>query len=110
LIDYLPFQRIDFSTGRCFFSVKNKKILTAQGLQHVPRLAFFYNQPMVINIANRQDLLLIPGVGEQTADRIVSFREHRGDIQSREDLELIQGIGKKMSEKIAKFVSFTQKP
>lgn len=73
-----------------------------------PRQAYFLNRPMPINSATRQDLSLLPGIGFQLADRIVSFREHNGYVTTAEDLELVPGIGKKMSQKISSFVTFAQ--
>jgi competence ComEA-like helix-hairpin-helix protein len=73
-----------------------------------PRLAFFFNRSMAINRASRQDLSLLPGIGEQLADRIVSFRERNGVLNKRQDLEQIPGIGRKMSNRIASLVSFEQ--
>lgn len=73
-----------------------------------PRLAFFFNQSMAINLASRQDLSLLPGIGERLADRIVSFRERNGDLHCAQDLKLIPGIGEKMSARICSFVSFAQ--
>jgi competence protein ComEA len=72
------------------------------------RQAYFLNQPMPINRATREDLALLPGIGFRLADRIVSFRDHKGPLTTIEDLELIAGIGEKMSRKISSFVTFAQ--
>jgi len=117
IVDLIPFQKIQAVTV-CTTPVENtiEYLLTAKGAgtfpleegELSPRLAFFFNQSMAINLASRQDLSLLPGIGEQMADRIVSFRELNGDLHSMQDLEQIPGIGGKMSSRISSFVSFVE--
>ncbi len=73
-----------------------------------PRLAFFLNQPMPINQAVVQDLILLPGVGEQLAGRIIAFRDQNGEFDNPGDLEQVAGIGRKLSRTISRFVTFSQ--
>ncbi|MFO0864858.1 MAG: helix-hairpin-helix domain-containing protein [Gemmataceae bacterium] len=46
-----------------------------------------------LNRASRADLLLLPGIGEQMADRIESYREKHGPFASLDDLRKVPGIG-----------------
>lgn len=73
-----------------------------------PRRAFFLNQPMPINQAAAQDLILLPGIGEQLAERIIAFRDKNGGIADPGDLEQVAGVGKKLSRRISRFVTFSQ--
>lgn len=117
IVDCIHFQEIQALTA-CTTPVENAieyppavegiGTFPLKGGELSPRLAFFYNQSMAINLASRQDLSLLPGIGEQLADRIVSFRELNGYLHNRQDLEQIPGIGRKMSGKIASFVYFVQ--
>jgi competence protein ComEA len=45
-----------------------------------------------INMASADALDALPGVGEVTANRIISYRETNGPFRSVDDLVLIQGI------------------
>jgi competence protein ComEA len=49
-----------------------------------------------INTASVNELDLLPGIGEVTAQRIVEFREQNGPYRSIDDLVLVQGISSRM--------------
>lgn len=51
-----------------------------------------------INHADTQELDKIPGVGEATAAKIISFREKNGRFSKIEDLMEVSGIGEKKFE------------
>jgi hypothetical protein len=44
-----------------------------------------------INLANRDELLEIPGIGRDQADRIVKFRTEHGPIRDARELERALG-------------------
>jgi DNA uptake protein ComE-like DNA-binding protein len=44
-----------------------------------------------INLANRDELLEIPGIGRDQADRIVKFRAQHGPIRDARELERALG-------------------
>lgn len=48
-----------------------------------------------INTAAVHDLILLPGIGEKTAERIILDREENGPYQCVNDLTRIRGIGAK---------------
>lgn len=48
-----------------------------------------------INTATKADLLLLDGIGETLADRIIAYRETNGAFQKPQDLLNVQGIGEK---------------
>lgn len=58
-----------------------------------------------LNTATRDQLLVLPGVGPATADRIVAFREEHGPYVQPEDLMNVKGIGDKRFEKIRPYVT-----
>lgn len=53
-----------------------------------------------INTAGRRELLLLPGVGESTAARILAYRAAHGTFGRESDLMRIKGIGKKKLERL----------
>lgn len=59
-----------------------------------------------INTATAQELIALPGIGQKTADNIVSFRQVHGPYQTAEDLLKVKGVGKKTLKKIENLISF----
>jgi competence protein ComEA len=59
--------------------------------------------PIDINKATLDDLMLINGVGEKTAWRIIQFREESGRFQRVEDLMKIHGIKDKKFQKLKSY-------
>ena len=53
-----------------------------------------------INIANKEQLMKISGVGKTKAEAIISYREKNGDFKKKEDITKVRGIGKATFEKI----------
>lgn len=62
------------------------------------------NIPLDINDVSRDDLLLITGIGEITADKIIKLREKRGRLKRLEDLMQIEGIKENKLEKLRKYL------
>ncbi len=48
-----------------------------------------------LNTATIQQLRLLPGVGEATAQKILAYREENGGFSSLEELMNVSGIGEK---------------
>jgi competence protein ComEA len=57
-----------------------------------------------INLATKQELMDLPGIGEVTAERILKYREETGKFNAVEDLRAIKGISKMKLEKIKPFI------
>jgi competence protein ComEA len=74
-----------------------------ENLDASARINFFL--PIDINTATIEDFTLIPGVGEKTAQSIVSFREKNKGITDLQDLIKIRGIGEKKLNRILPYVS-----
>lgn len=53
-----------------------------------------------VNTANAVQLEALPGIGEVTAERIVTYRKENGTFASIDDLAKVKGIGSKTLEKI----------
>lgn len=58
------------------------------------------NVKININSADVEQLSSLPGIGEKTADSIVSYRNENGKFKQIEDLMNIKGIGEKKFGKL----------
>ena len=57
-----------------------------------------------INSAKLDDLILLPGIGESTAKKIVELREKKGGFKALKDLLDVNGIGEVKYNKIKKYI------
>lgn len=53
-----------------------------------------------INTADKKALCELPGIGNETAERIIEYREQRGGFSDVSELLRVSGIGKSKLEKI----------
>jgi len=60
-----------------------------------------------LNRATAADLGQLPGVGPQTAERVVRHREQNGPFRSLDDLKQVGGIGDKTVAKLAPWVTLS---
>ena len=60
--------------------------------------------PIDINIASAEELINIKGIGEVTAESIVSYRNEHGYFHSIEELLNIDGIGEKTLDKMREYI------
>lgn len=51
------------------------------------------SQKININTANLEELTKLPGIGEATANKIISYRKETGKFKTIEDLKNVPGIG-----------------
>lgn len=51
-----------------------------------------------INSADRDELMLLEGIGESYAERIIEYRQTNGPFQQPEDIMNVKGIGPKTFE------------
>src|SRR5512137_234761 len=77
------------STGHAVFIESDGKIEVGE-MNNASKVAL--NIPININKATLEDLMLIPGIGEMTALRIIQFREASGSFRTLEDIMKIRGI------------------
>ncbi len=60
--------------------------------------------PLDINKANKDDLILISGIGEKTAINIIELREQKGGFDKIEELTQIRGIKEKRLSVFKKYL------
>ncbi|MBI5236062.1 MAG: helix-hairpin-helix domain-containing protein [Deltaproteobacteria bacterium] len=56
--------------------------------------------PININTATFDELVLLPGIGDKTATRIIERRDRIGAFNSLDELKEIKGIGQAVVEKL----------
>ena len=66
----------------------------------------YQDSDLKININNStiEELVLLPGIGEKTAENIVAFRNKNGKFRKINDLIKVPGIGSKKLDKIKKHI------
>ncbi len=57
-----------------------------------------------INTASVQQLVILPGIGESIAQRIVEYRAQKA-FKRPEDLRAVKGIGEQKYKKLSRFIS-----
>ncbi len=63
-----------------------------------------------INKAGRDELMRLPGVGQEIATRIIEQRNRQGGFKDKEELKNIKGIGEKKFEKIKEYIRLSDNP
>jgi competence protein ComEA len=66
--------------------------------------------PIDINQASQEDLLLVPGIGEKTAYRIIQLRKQRGTFRDLSDLVVVPGIKEKKLNGLKRYLIAGQAP
>jgi competence protein ComEA len=59
-----------------------------------------------INKASKLELMKLPGVGEVTAERIITYRENVKLFKTYNDLLNVKGVGKKKLDQIKPYIIF----
>ena len=66
------------------------------------------NFRVAINHFDAPEMVLLPGVGPQLAQRIVAYRDEHGPFADAAALDAVPGIGMRTAERLAPYVRFDQ--
>jgi len=82
--------------------------LTIEPMPAVKRLAL--GLPIDVNRASFEEFMLVPGIGEIAAGRIIQLRQLKGRFESVSELSTIQGLKGKKFEGIRQYLTVTTVP
>lgn len=87
-----------------FYPAEDIKVFSSYSSPEFNRTSFKNLKFVNINTAGKEELTILPGIGDVLAERIVEYRRNYGNIKDVEDLLNIKGIGKKKLENIENFI------
>jgi len=87
----------------------NKSYIQIQDIANIQTQPSASEQPaspaqIDINTATAEQFDLLPGIGEELAQRIVDYRETHGNFKSIDELMNVSGIGEKKFANIKDFI------
>jgi competence ComEA-like helix-hairpin-helix protein len=71
---------------------------------------FFPGFPIDLNTATREDLMILPGIGEKTADRVLQLRAESGGFDDVSDLLRVKWLGPAKLENLRNLVAVKPVP
>lgn len=84
------------------FSVYTDNTLSTQATDEVSP---HHDGKININLATKDDLLLLPGIANSLAESIIEYRSVHGDFNKIEDIMNVEGIGQKRFTAIKDFIT-----
>jgi competence ComEA-like helix-hairpin-helix protein len=83
-----------------------KKVLELKDSQYYPKKGniTLVEKSININSAGMEELVMLPGIGEKTAEKIILLRKERGKFNKLEEIMDVKGIGQIKFNKIQKFL------
>lgn len=76
-----------------------------QGIINEEQGIFNKNQVLNINKATKEELQTLQGIGESTAEKIITYRKENGNFKQIEDIKNVPGIGDAKYENIKDKIS-----
>jgi competence ComEA-like helix-hairpin-helix protein len=95
--------KAQFSSASAISVSAEGKVLTIADMSAVKKLAL--GLKIDLNRVSEEELVLVPGIGEKLAAKIVQFRELRGKYVGLADLTAISGIKEKKLQRLEKYLT-----
>lgn len=89
-----------FNAG--IFLLRNHQVLFGQATESTQNAS--QTGRIDLNSATLEQLMLLPGIGETLAQRIITYRETVGPFRQTEDLLNVEGIGRDCLSEIQNYV------
>jgi len=86
-------QQFDYSGQDSIFNERSRR-LSDDSAGHL------IQQKINLNTATKTELMMLPGIGEATAERILLYRDEKGSFKTINELENVKGIGEKKFERL----------
>lgn len=99
-----PSRGFDYRTSDSAFAALSAVAMSAESV----------DQPYVdenrtdLNRATKSQLMKLPGIGEVTADRIISYRGKFGPFKTVEDLKKVKGMNAKKFDRLKELIRVTE--
>ncbi|MGB5530674.1 MAG: helix-hairpin-helix domain-containing protein [Ignavibacteriaceae bacterium] len=83
-----------------------KKVLELQDSQYYSKkeTITLAEKSISLNLAGIEELIMLPGIGKKTAEKIILLRKERGKFKRLEEIMDVKGIGEIKFNKIKKFL------
>ena len=95
----IPKEEADLST------LNEQTILKDKDKLIIPKANTESRKRISLNTATIEELILLPGIGESTAQKIIDYRNENGYFQTIEEIMDVKGIGKAKYEKMKDYIS-----
>ncbi len=104
-----PTHQFDYSAADREFEERSKYLTQAapvEGAGDTARTARTKKDGKKVNLntATKDELVVLPGIGESLAEQILIYRDEHGEFSTVEQLRKIKGIGAKKFEKLLPYV------
>ncbi len=104
-----PVRQFDYSASDKEFEERSKYLTSASPAEGTndttnKTASKSVKKKVNLNTATKDELVLLPGIGESIAEQILIYRDEHGEFSSVEELRKIKGIGAKKFEKLRSHV------
>ncbi len=97
-------EKIELKEDADISSFSYNRVLYDREIIVIPKKKEKKELQVSLNTAGIEELILLPGIGEKMAERILEYREQHGCFHSPEEIMEVKGIGAKKYEQIREYL------